>query len=733
MSSDPRILEARAQHQRGELDNAIRGYEAVLADQPADASLWHMKGMAEHQAGRLDAASASAERAIAEGGEQAPYLYLQGSIHHDLGALAAADGCYVRAAAASPKWAAPLVESGNVRMDLGRPDAALESYRAAASIDARNLRAWNGMGLALLAVDRGEEAVRTFKHALSIDPRYALAHFNIARHYNLKYDNARALEHVQAALKLDPRLTEAYLLLGDLHRRKREPGPALQAYGAAVRSAPNNAKARAAFAELLAETGRFDAARNEYRTLSQQMGSSLRAALGANLLLPAVYESAERLATLRAEYADGLARLDAGRPDFRFANPGAALSDARWTNFYLAYQGGDDIELQKRYGAFLKSVLGHAVPELYEPRKPRERGGRIRVGFLSHFFFNCTVGRYFASWITKLDRSRFEVFVYYTNEWVAEDTKRIAAAADHFRHLPGRPTLTLAREVSGDDLDILVYPELGMHPDTFTLASLRLARVQCAGWGHPDTTGHPEIDWFISCEAMERKQAQEHYSERLTLLPGLGTNYGVPSGEETATRADFGLPDDAHVYLVPQSLFKIHPDNDALIAETIARDPKALLLMFGSNHEVLTDTFAARLAPHFEARGLDLVERSRFAMPFLPHGRYLALNRLCDVMLDTLRWSGGNTTLDALAVGLPVVTLPGTQMRGRQSQAMLEALGVPELITSSRDEYVERAVSVASDRTRRQDLSARIVAAHGDLFGRDEPVRALEDFLQSVG
>jgi CRISPR-associated protein Csy1 len=271
-----------------------------------------------------------------------------------------------------------------------------------------------------------------------------------------------------------------------------------------------------------------------------------------------------------------------------------------------------------------------------------------------------------------------------------------------------------------------------MHPETFTLASLRLAPVQCAGWGHPDTPGHESIDWFISCASMESKEAQRFYAERLALLPGLGTKYARPTHADASTRADFGLPEDKTLYLLPQSLFKIHPDNDGLAADVLQRDPDGMLVTFASTHDDQTNTYARRLALSLEQRGIDMGERVRFVEPSVPHGAYLRLNELCDVMLDTLHWSGGNTSLDALASGLPVVTLPGQLMRGRQSLAMLHILGLPELITPSPEEYVARAVAVGRDKDYRQSLSERIRAGHHLLFDRDEPVRALEEFFLSV-
>jgi CRISPR-associated protein Csy1 len=728
--SEQRIQEARQLHQRGDFASAISGYDAVLAADPGLADVWHLKAMAEHQSGRLGEAQASVARAIETGGAKPSYLLLEGGVLHDRGDLEAAEARFASVVAARPEWAGGHVELGRVHMDQARPADALKDFQAAVNADPGHVRAWNNLGIALQALDRIDEALRAFNYTLTLDPRYPLAHFNLARIHNQRGDAKRALEHAQAAVQSDPGHVDAWLLLGDMHRRKRETASALAAFAAAVRAAPDHVAARITRAELVAEAGGYEEARAEFRRIAQRAPTDFKAALSANLLLPQVYTSLDHLETARREYAEGLERMHEAAPRFVFPRSEVALDEARWTNFYLAYQGKNDRALQSRYGELHRRVLEPAVPELFAPRPKRAGGDRIRVGFLSHFFFNCTAGRYFSAWITHLDRSRFESFVYYTNEWVADDTRTIAAAAHAFRHLPGRSLHAIAQQVVRDDLDILVYPELGMHPETFTLAGLRLAPVQCAGWGHPNTTGLGEIDWFISCADMEPPGAQEHYSERLALLPGLGTRYAMPGADVAGSRADFGIPDDRTAYLVPQSLFKIHPDNDDLIARVLERDEKGIAVMFASHHDHLTQAFATRLGASLEKRRIDIHERVFFLAPFMPHPRYLRLNALCDVMLDTLHWSGGNTSLDALVSGLPVVTLPGGLMRGRQSQAMLRALGAGELVTPDTEGYVETAVALGRDAGRRRALSQAIVANRGALFEREEPVRALEDFLE---
>ncbi len=160
-------------------------------------------------------------------------------------------------------------------------------------------------------------------------------------------------------------------------------------------------------------------------------------------------------------------------------------------------------------------------------------------------------------------------------------------------------------------------------------------------------------------------------------------------------------------------------------------DPGGLGVLFAASHPAVVDAFAARIAPVLASRGLSM-ERHLVFLPYVTHGQYLQVNRLCDVMLDTLHWSGGNTSLDALAMGLPIVTLPGGLMRGRQSFGMLRLLGVEDLVARDRADYVRIAVRLGTDPDWRREISARISAGTSRLFGQQEPVAAFQSFLASV-
>ena len=153
-----------------------------------------------------------------------------------------------------------------------------------------------------------------------------------------------------------------------------------------------------------------------------------------------------------------------------------------------------------------------------------------------------------------------------------------------------------------------------------------------------------------------------------------------------------------------------------------------MVVMFESAHARSTRTLRGRLDAALAAAGV-ATDRVRMLKPDLPHAAYLRLNAVCDVMLDSVHWSGGNTSIDAIAAGLPIVTLPGALMRGRQSAAMLGALGLAELVVENSDDYVARAVRLGQDARERADISQRMAARRGEIFGRDEPIRALEGFL----
>ena len=464
------------------------------------------------------------------------------------------------------------------------------------------------------------------------------------------------------------------------------------------------------------ELGLSDEARDIAVNAAARFPDQLSFQFDARLLLPMVYADRADVARRRARYDAGLAELESMLPVMQ-QDP-ARIYTLERTNFLLAYQGENDLPFQRRYANILGAMITAADADL-RALPPRATGQRkIRIGFVGKWFFSCTAGNYFERWITRLDASRFERFVYYTGQANDEVTARIGAAAEHFTRLQS-DARSNALAIRADELDILIHPEVGMSTGSYLLSSFRLAPIQCAAWGHPVTTGNSAIDVYFSCAQMEPEDYQAHYSERVLLLDGIGVDYAMPPADEPGIRSDFGLPSTGRLYFCPQSLFKIHPDMDEAFVKILEGDSAAVLVFFQADSRAVTLAFADRLTKTLAAQGINAKGQLKF-LPRLDARSFRKALSVADVLLDPFHWSGGGTSLDAFAGDVPVVTLPGSFMRGRQTAAMLQMMDANALVTADVDGYVNTAIEVATNKTLNRDLRALIHANKRALFDRDD-------------
>jgi predicted O-linked N-acetylglucosamine transferase (SPINDLY family) len=277
---------------------------------------------------------------------------------------------------------------------------------------------------------------------------------------------------------------------------------------------------------------------------------------------------------------------------------------------------------------------------------------------------------------------------------------------------------------------VLIYPEIGMDPMTLKLASLRLAPVQAASWGHPETTGLPTIDCYLSAEGLEPHGAQAHYTERLVALPHLGCYVEPYAGPVAVVEPGrWGLPADTPLLLCPGTPFKYAPEHDTLYAQIARRLGACRLCFFVSRVEELTQKLRCRLARAFEQQGLEF-ERHVSFIPWLPRPEFYGLMQRADLMLDTLGFSGFNTALQAVECALPLVTCEGRFLRGRLASGILERIGLPELVARDEAQYVDLAVRLIQDAELRGQLRRRIASGRHALYRDTAPIRSLEDFLQ---
>jgi CRISPR-associated protein Csy1 len=737
-AADPVLERARARLAAGDIAGARR--EALEVAQRGDtqqaAAAHLLLAACATRSGDAVEARAQVTAALQRDPSDALALYALAELDEQAGRPADAIAALERAIASSPHFLAAQQRLGILYGEAGDAQHAADAFARVVAIDPKHARGYNNLGNALRTLGRTREALAAFERAVELQPDYELAIANVA----VMLRDAGEIERAEALLQSVYRrrsnkapLRAIIVMLAGLLRERGALDEALPLYQQAIAMAPETSAGEwFNLGRLFAERDEPAPARDAYRKSFDLDRRDLRGALASRLSLPMIYASASQLSAVRTDYAAALDALHAIADDLvDRLTPDEVLDGLRWTNFFLAYQGGDDRPLQASYGALASRMIDRGAPDWRAPLSDREASSRrLRVGFASAFFHVGTAGRYFRSWLTDLDRDRFDVRVYHLYPGLDDIASEIKARADRFVEFGGsraRPSV-VAPVIRDDALDVLVYPELGMDHTSFALAALRLAPRQIAGWGHPVTSGHTTIDAFVTCGDMEPSEADAHYTERLLRLPGIGTNYRRPALPVPVARVHFGLPTNRTLLLCPQSLFKVHPDNDDLFARVLAANRDAVFVMFDGRHPNVTHRFIRRLTAAFERRDLSVNDRM-IVLPALPHDDYLRVNFACDAMLDTLHWSGGNTTLDALACGLPVVTLPGAFMRGRQSAAMLRQVGAEGLIAKDANDYVAIASRLTDDPAWRERVARTIRDGLGAVFDRQEPARAFGELL----
>jgi protein O-GlcNAc transferase len=448
------------------------------------------------------------------------------------------------------------------------------------------------------------------------------------------------------------------------------------------------------------------------------------------LILPALYRDDAEIDSSRAQFAAGLDELQAGlKLDSPKSLHEALQAVSGVAPFHLHYQPRDNTDLQSRFGDLIARVMARAAPELVEKCAwhPRAHGGRVRVGIVSSHLMQHTVSRYFTALITGLDPQRFEVNVWYGGGTLDASTQFIASKVGAFVQTRG-DALSVAREIRRAELDVLVYPEIGMDPRHQTLAALRLAPVQCVLYGHPATSGSVQIDYFLSGDALEPADGDKHYRERLVRLPGLGTRPLPPPAPGNRDWFDTHAA-NAPLLLCLQSFIKLIPAFDTTLAR-IAQASGARIGFFTRNPPLMR-RFRERIEATFRAQGLDPEKHLDF-LPVQTHADYLAGIARAPLVLDSPWFSGGGTSLDAFSVGTPVLAWEGTMARGRQTSGMLRMMGIDELIATGEDDYVAKAVALCRDPDQRMALRGRIRERKSRLFEDKAAISAFVDFLENV-
>lgn len=710
------------EHRLGKIAAAETVYREIISDFPDHADALHMLGVIAQQSGRSDEARDLFAQAVSISPANAQFQNNYGVALRASGHAGEAAAHFRRAISLNSNSADAHYNLGNALLDQGDAAAAISAFSNALAIAPDSVTTRNGLASAYRYSGDLSQSIALYEDLVSEAPNNIAAHNNLGVVKMESGDMNGAVDCYRKALEIENsnletlnNISVAFLLKGDAVSAERMLWKALGI-------APKSATALANLGNALRRQGRSDEAAAQYRkALAIEPNDGLRVRLAT--VLPIIAHSSEAMASARQEMENSIdALLDV---ELSIDDP---ISQIGATNFHLSYHD----ENNRRLNSKIAQLYHQACPALrfvapHCRRHPPTGASKLKVGFISQNLRNHAVGWCYHRLIRNLPREMFHVVAFSFDG--SDDAVWRAISESVAKAVVVPPNLRAAQEiVAREELDILVYTDIGLDPITYFLAFARLAPIQCVTNGHPDTTGITAIDYFLSSEPLEDEGSSAHYSETLAALQNVLVDYERPERPEPVRpRSDFGLPDDVTLYVCPQSLFKIHPDMDMAFASILEQDLKAHLVIFSGPEprwgEMLHQRWQNRFGENIKR--IQILKRQTFT-------NFLIILRHADVVLDTWPFCGGNTTYQAFAMGRPVVTLPGQFARGRSTLALYRKMGITDLIANSPESYAELAVRLGNERAWREELVARIDARSDRLFGDGGAVDAFANFFLEV-
>jgi protein O-GlcNAc transferase len=620
-------------------------------------------------------------------------------LHADEKALAVAS-CK-RALALNPVLLAAQQSLSRLLLDTEQLEQAEASCRREIELTPEHFRPYHQLGVVLHRMARHTESIEQFKRAISLNPDSAASYFCLGGAYaDIDDPSEKGLAlsqtNLEKAVALGPENSDFHCALGFSYWRGAQLDRAMASFDRAIEVNPDDARARWARVMLWA---------------------------------PAFSSKGEDDAPNRSRFGGELARFE----DWWVkSKTDGGLFVGELQPSFLTYQEESNLALLKQYGRVCAMAMQRWLDRQKLPAAKRPKEKRIRLGVVSaDIWLHSVWMALIKGWFQSLDLERFELVVFSLTDRADPETSWARSKSDVFVDGPR----TLSQWVAAmreQNCEILLYPGVGLNPMALQLASLRLAPVQINAWGHPDTSGLPTLDYFVSAECFEPTDAQDHYSERLVLLPHLGNRIqalalaSVDPGF-AAMNIDFEKP----ILVCPGTPFKYQAAHDHVFAEIARRAPEAQLVFFRPSEAALANLLQARITKEFAAAGLNMKDHVRF-IRWLNLNEFHCLLRQADVYLDTIGFSGYNTAVQAIECGLPLVTREGRFLRGRLASGILRRMGLTELIVQTKAEYVNLVVTLAVDRDYQAHIRREIQQRRSVLFDDQAAMGPFQDFLESV-
>ncbi|MGE5667452.1 MAG: tetratricopeptide repeat protein [Betaproteobacteria bacterium] len=654
-----RFEEAVRAHQRGDAEAARVGYETVLADQPQHAPTLYLAGVLAR-----DHRTQGHPSRPGEGDDRA-----------------AVRAQFRAAVEAAPTYVDARVALVDALTADGFVDEAARVAREGVGLTPDVAALWSALGDAELKRGDGAAAAAAFDQALRLDPVNGQTHYNHGVALQMMGRSSDAARAYQRALALRPDLHAADFNLGVIFEEQGNVDAAIAAYASVLRQVPTHAAAYKARSDLLLASGRIDAWYANFEQFEKNCPGHLMLAV-----------EAVEVCAYRADFAKLNQYLDGLRTDAFAGGEPLAVLDALQQLLYLLLFFDVEPELVHRYAGVHDALARKVYGEPW-PRRESRRPGRIRIGYLSGDFRNHVMGKMMWHALVHHDAARFEVFGYSTNASRDEWTDRFVPLFSRLESLVDTSDHEAARRIAEDDLDVLV--DLSTHTKHARpgILALRPARVQITHVASAGTLAMSAVDFKLTDRYADVEGDPELRIEAQLPMEGCVYPYRhiAPSDEVQFTRPAAGIAGDAIVIGAFVTPLKLSQRCLALWREVLARVPKAVLA-FSPIHPGLRGVFRGIAA----VAGIDA---NRIA--FLPQGRNDAENqaryRIIDFVLDPMPYGGVNGTLEALDMGVPVVTLVGKRHGERSSYSILVNLGVTDTIAHSGRDYVGLAVRLATE------------------------------------
>lgn len=708
--------------QQGRWDEAARQFRTLNGRNPNAPEPLYYLGIALLSGGKPAEASEVLTRLVRKHGDNPMALNALGSAQAASGHKGHAEKSFRRVLALAPDLADAVDNLARLLIETGRAAEAIAPLQRVLAREAGRVPSRHLLGRALRDTGDAEGAMAAFRTVLEAQPDFTAAINDLGLLHYACGQGQEALDCFERLLRLNPSdpvaANNRAIALRVLDRRDE----AERQYRDLLKRFPDSPEVNLNLGKLLARSGRaLDAA------AYLEKGGCIEARWWNALILPNQYESQEQVGLWRRRLTEKLQAVAEEIHALPAAQLPAQAGILELDTFFLAYQGENDRDLM-RVLRQAQTKVAQAFHGFSAPIPPHPKRPRIRVGFVSHSFSFHVVLRLTASWITGLNRDEFEVFAFHTGSTWDQATEKLAAQVEHFIHAHA-PLPEIVSMISEAKLDVVIYPDIGLHPVMDRLALLRLAPIQCASTAHPITTGMPSMDYFLSGELTEPEGAETHYTEKLVHLPGTGFSLDAPKVDHAVLPAPDPDRKGPRLFCA-QSLYKMLPGRDHVFPR-IVKAIGPCTIDFIDRFGTFTEVFRKRMDKAFSDYGLDASQHVRI-LSMVSSVEFLGLIKAADVSLDTMDWSGGYTTYEALACGTPIAAGTGKFLRGNVSAGILRSAGLDELVARDEDSYVELAARLATDTEYRQSIAEKMAANRHRVFDDPGPVASLAAFLKSV-